>query len=112
MFKFLSSATTTIVMGAIGFLGNAVVGLLNFSSSNYLEAALFSFMAIIILFNTIAIATDSFSNLNRINLMIIITSFIAILYLDFPDLLIAVASVVGVASFIYLIIEKFIEDSV
>lgn len=112
MFKFLSGTTTTIVIGSLGLLLNSVLAVISFSDGQYLETFLFSFIAFIALVNTIAVATNTMSNLHRINLMLIITSFVAILYVDFPDLLIAVASVVGVASFIYLIIEKFIEDSV
>ncbi|WP_020006208.1 hypothetical protein [Salinicoccus albus] len=43
-------------------------------------------------------------------LLISLTSIVTLAYAFYPDFLIAVASIVGIASFLYLIIEKVVES--
>lgn len=105
----LNKYGTIISIANITF--SSFMATISFVLGNFAIAFIFVAFCATSTISLVTIKSDKFDSVVWPNALLIFTTFSAAAYVYFPEGLTAFASIVGVASFIYLLVEKVISDS-
>jgi len=96
-------------LGGLNVLTYTGFSVFEIYNQDWIPAFLFMAVAFLSLINIVSFFTTRLDFLTRSNLLLTIAGVTSLAYTYYPEFLTAVATVFGVASFIYLMIEKTID---